>query len=208
MAAQETNLLGQKMGRKGRETRKKIMNVALRMLENSSYKDLTVTEVAYEADVSSSTFYVYFEDIEDVLYTCILDAALDFGAIVDLLNEDWDVNNVERKVAEFVEAYNKMWERHRIELRIRNIEANQGNLRFMNLVMETTADIQVALARKVSQVSPRIRNPQGVATVIFAAMDIIAASHQIGLGSATRLSRKHLNSGIVELLSNALKFQN
>ena len=60
------NLHGQKMGRKGTETRQRIMDVTLEMLKQLSYKDLSVSEVAAEAGVSSSTFYVYFEDIEEV----------------------------------------------------------------------------------------------------------------------------------------------
>jgi len=207
MALQQesTNLLGQKIGRKGRETRKRIMNVLLEMLADSSYKDITVSELANECGISSSTFYVYFEDIEDVLFACVQETTPDLRVVIDVLDQDWNLTSLEEKVAELVDTYSSLWERHRIELRIRNLEAYQGNLRFMNYLVESTRAIQIALGEKISRVNPEIQSPQSVATVIFAAMDIIAASHEMGLGGATRQTRKKLNAGIVTLVSRALK---
>ena len=74
---QLVNQYGQKMGAKGQLTRQRIMSIALKMLDNSSYKDLTVSDLAAKAKVSNATFYVYFKDIEDVLFACVEAASLD-----------------------------------------------------------------------------------------------------------------------------------
>lgn len=198
------NLHGQKMGRKGRETRQRIMDVTLDMLKSRSYKDLTVSDVAFEADVSSSTFYVYFEDIEDVLFACVQAAALNLDPLYEVLADEWNDENLERKVRKFVEIYGELWEKYRIELRVRNLEADQGNLRFLNLRIETTRGILHALGKKIAQINPTLHNPQQIAIAIHAAMGALAAQHDIGIAGATKQTRKQLSAGIVELLCRAL----
>ena len=193
------------MGRKGRETRAKIMNVALEMLQHRSYKDLTVSQVAQEAGVSSSTFYVYFEDIEDVLFACVQAAALDLGDLWSILNDDWNRSNLESQVRKFVGTYNKLWEKYRVELRVRNLEADQGNLRFLNIRVETTRDILQSLGKKVAQVNPKLKHPQQIAVVLHAAMGTIAAQHEIGITNATGQTRKQLSEGVIELFCTVLK---
>lgn len=199
------NLHGQKMGRKGKETRQKIMDVALEMLEHRSYKDLTVSEVASEAGVSSSTFYVYFEDIEDVLFACVEDAALDLDPLRKILKDEWNRDNLETQVRKFVETYNELWNKHRVELRVRNLEADQGNLRFLNIRAETTRDILQVLGRKIAQLNPALKHPQQIAIVIHAAMGNLAAQHEIGITGLTRQTRKQLSAGTVELICTVLR---
>lgn len=202
MAGELRNLQGQKMGRKGRETRRRIMDVTLALLQGSSYKDLTVLDVVYEAEVSNATFYIYFEDIEDVLFACVQEAALNMDDILELLAADWNRRNLRDKVREFVESYNQLWEKHRVELRLRNLEADQGNPRFLNYRIESTRRIYEALGRKIAELNPAQRNPDSVAIVIFAALDIIAAKHEIGsVSGATRQTRKKLTDAIVDVLA-------
>ncbi|GIX30586.1 MAG: hypothetical protein KatS3mg124_1058 [Porticoccaceae bacterium] len=194
------NLHGQKMGRKGRATRKRIMDVTLSMLEHRSYKDLTVSEVAAEAGVSSSTFYVYFKDIEDVLFACVQEAALDLDPLWAILKEEWTAENAAHQVRRFVETYNELWDKHRVELRVRNLEADQGNLRFLNIRVETTRDLLQALGKKFAQLNPSLRHPHQLAIVVHAAMSSLAAQHDIGITAATRQSRHKLNDALIELI--------
>ncbi len=188
------------MGRKGRETRQKIMDVALSMLAHRSYKDLTVSEVSQEAGVSSSTFYVYFEDIEDVLFACVQNAALDLGELEEAINKEWPLEELTACVQQFVDIYNRLWEKYRVELRVRNLEADQGNLRFLNIRVETTKDILQALGKKIAQINPKLKYPNQIAIVIHAAMASIASQHDIGVTSAMRQTRKQLSAGVVEMI--------
>ncbi len=205
MKSGELNQHGQKMGRKGRETRQKIMNVALEMLEHRSYKDLTVAEVAQQAGVSSSTFYVYFEDIEDVLFACVQSAAQDLDELYDTLTCEWKPETLEQHVKDFIEVYNKLWDKYRVELRVRNLEADQGNLRFLNVRVETTRYMLQLLAKKIAQFNPKLKYPTQIAVVIHSAMGSLASQHEIGITSATRQTRKQLSAGIVEMICTLLK---
>ena len=206
MTTEIRNQHGQKMGRKGKETRQKIMDVTLKMLENRSYKDITVSEVAQEAGVSSSSFYVYFEDIEDVLFSCVKAAALDLGDLHEILDEEWDLDNLLAQVQRFVDTYNQLWAKYQVELRIRNLEADQGNVRFLNMRVETTRDILQKLGKKIARLNPSLEHPYQISIGVHAAMGAIAAQHEIGITRGTsKQTRKLLSAGIVEMICVIMK---
>ncbi|RLT98707.1 TetR/AcrR family transcriptional regulator [Ketobacter sp.] len=192
------NKHGQKMGRKGLIMRKRIMDAALGLIRDASYKDLTVAEVASEASTSTSTFYVYFSDIEDVLFACVEEADQDLNQIMDVLSQDWCAENRAEKVSEFVDAYMKIWKKHSVELRVRNQEADQGNPRFLQYRLESTRDIIESLEQKVAQARPDTDNPLSLALVLFTSMERLAGVNYRAIGQ-TRISRKKLNNAMKEL---------
>lgn len=205
MSANATNLLGQKMGRKGRETRQKIMDATIELLKTSSYKDLSVSEIATEAELSNATFYVYFKDVEEVIYACLLSAALDHGELFKVLDAEWNSENLREQVSRFVGIYNELWDKYRIELRVRNLEADQGNLRFLNLKIESNREMLQKLGKKIALLNPDLEHPHQVAVVIHAAMGALAAQHDISISSAARQTRKKLNAGVVEMICAILQ---
>jgi len=192
------------MGRKGRDTRKRIMDAALELLKSSSYKDLSVSEIASEAELSNATFYVYFKDVEEVLYACVEAAALDLGELHAVLDAEWTPKNVRDQVKKFVDIYNELWEKYRVELRVRNLEADQGNLRFLNLRAETTKTMLQKLSNKIAKLNPDLEYPQQIAVAIHAAMGGLAARHDLGITGATRQTRKKLNAGVAEMIYTIL----
>ena len=65
----ETNQHGQTLGREGLQTRQKLMGAARKLLDVYSPVDLTAVSIAKEAGTSSASFYMYFEDVRDILST-------------------------------------------------------------------------------------------------------------------------------------------
>lgn len=193
------NKHGQKMGPKGFAMRKRIMEKTLELIRDSSYKDLKVADVAYEAGTSTSSFYVYFTDIEDVLFACVEDADQDLSGIMEVLNREWTPDNLDTMVAAFVDLYMNIWEKHAVELRIRNLEADQGNIRFMQFRLDSTKDIIEALERKVAEAQPEAKNPLAMALVLFTAMERLAGANFRSVAGPTRITRKKLNDAIKEL---------
>lgn len=175
------------------------MDKALELIRDSSYKDLTVADVAYEAGTSTSTFYVYFADIEDVLFACVEEAAQDLNSIMDVLNQEWTAQNIDVMVAEFVDTYTKIWEKHAVELRIRNQEADQGNLRFLQFRLKSTKDIIEGLEKKVVEAQPHVKNSQALTLVLFTAMERLAGINLRAMSGPARTSRKKLNEAIKDL---------
>lgn len=56
----------QKPSRKALKTQKLIMSALAECLENKELKDITVQEIADKADISRTTFYNYFTDVDDI----------------------------------------------------------------------------------------------------------------------------------------------
>lgn len=203
MTEELLNKHGQKMGRKGQLTRKRIMEKALQLIKTTSYKDVTVADVAFEAGTSTSSFYVYFDDIEDVLFACIQEAAQDMKSIVVILDQDWNRDNIRSKVHEFIDEYMKLWEKHTTELLIRNIEADQGNVRFAQLRYNSVKDILEGLERKIADMQPNIKNAYPLAVVLFTAIERLAAHNYRGLISR-RLTPRKLNEAIADIMLSLL----
>src|SRR3546814_19038276 len=59
---------GQSLKRKGLETRQRLMDAALRLLETCSPLDLTAVAITKEAMAAATTFYFYFDDVPVILF--------------------------------------------------------------------------------------------------------------------------------------------
>src|ERR1700748_398412 len=83
------NLYGQKLGRKGAETRARLMKAAANLLEKRSIMELTVGDIASAAGTSSSAFYVYFDDVTEVVLAVARTIEQMTPEIKALLSEGW-----------------------------------------------------------------------------------------------------------------------
>ncbi len=196
------NKHGQKLGRKGLLTRKRIMKNAVNLLRVRPYSDLTVADVTYEADVSSSSFYVYFDDIEDLMFACVEEATQDISGVLDVLDEEWTVANLRTQIDRFVKAYERLWEMHRLELRIRNLEADKGNARFLQLRYDSSFEIVSGLEAKVIEAHPKIKNALALASVVFAALERVVAAEVAPVRNprANKLTRRKISSSVSDLI--------
>ena len=68
---------GRVPGRRGRATRDRLTACTLGMLEDTSYRDLKVVDIAREAGTSPATFYQYFPDVESAILALAEDMATD-----------------------------------------------------------------------------------------------------------------------------------
>ncbi len=109
------------------------MDAAFRLLADTSPVDLTAIAIAGEAGTAPATFYVYFRDVQDMLYALSESATLDMLEAFAAL----DVFHDNKRVAEDSEAFLAMlaeqWHRHGAILYYRMMEADRGNARFANL---------------------------------------------------------------------------
>lgn len=127
------NLLGQRLGRKGQETRERILVTALRLIEASS-KDapVTLSSVAREAAVGMTTLYLYFPNLGD-LVLAVLTRVMDYAdsAFVDRLRTRWPDGALEAGAQGFLRAHYQFWRRHSRILHLRNSFEDAGDARFL-----------------------------------------------------------------------------
>ncbi len=209
----DKNKHGQSLGRKGRETKERLLNAARDLLQTNSPVHLTVVSVAKKAKSSSATFYLYFDDVRSLLLVLSEDAETDMKVVHDVLDEPWDPQLLDLDhAARVVQAYVSVWDKHRAVLRYRNLEADRGDAEFENIRLRTTVRIVSRFADHIFAAVPKkssftFNDALAEASVLVAAMERLAATDiQVvnrGVGSQamwngmTRVIARTLNAGVL-----------
>lgn len=176
------NKHGQSLGRKGRETRQRLMDAARELLQSSSPTQLTVVAIAKKARSSSATFYLYFEDVRGLLLVLSEEAETDMKVVHEVLDEPWDPQFLDLDHASrVVDAYVSVWDKHREVLRYRNLEADRGDAEFENIRLRTVVRIVSRFAEHIFAAYPQGTNftftdAMAEASVLAAAMERLAAT--------------------------------
>lgn len=178
------NKNGQQLGRKGIDTRQRLMDATRRLLVTISPFGLTALLVTKKARTAPATFYVYFDDVQDLLYALCAETG---GEMVDLFENDRllrDPARMEQDALAFVQAFNRVWDRHSNILLYRNLEADRGDARFDKLRTKAAIPTLDALAERLTATYPPVQRPRrsaiyAEAVVFFVAMERLAAAvHQ------------------------------
>ena len=149
------NKHGQSLGRKGRETRERLLNAARELLQSNSPVQLTVVAIAKKAKSSSATFYLYFEDVRGLLLVLSEEAETDMRVVHEVLDEPWDPQSLDLEhAARVVNAYVSVWDKHREVLRYRNLEADRGDAEFENIRLRTSVRIVSRFAEHIFAAYP------------------------------------------------------
>jgi AcrR family transcriptional regulator len=61
------NLVGQRLGKKGRDTRERILAATDRLLAGPPDTAISLSAVAREASLAMTTLYIYFNDLTELL---------------------------------------------------------------------------------------------------------------------------------------------
>jgi AcrR family transcriptional regulator len=122
------NLDGQVMGEKGIRTRLRLMQSAEAFLRTKSIMDLSVADISRAAGTSPSAFYRYFRDVPDVILAILEGVPQSAPHLLDLLR-DWDGGGIERG-RQFTRGYMDLWQAHAALFRVRNLAADEGDVRF------------------------------------------------------------------------------
>jgi AcrR family transcriptional regulator len=176
------NKQGQALGQKGRATRRRLMDVTRRLLKTQSPMEITAVSIAQEAETSSATFYMYFDDVKDIMFALSQAAAEEMAIVHSVVDEPWDPSVVEVAHARrVVEAFDSVWDKHREVLRYRNLEADRGDPRFEQLRIAYYMPLIERLADRILAAYPPGKRPRkgdayAEASVIHAALEGIAAT--------------------------------
>jgi len=169
------------MGRKGKDTRRLLMATTRELLNTKSPLELSASTISRGAGTSPATFYVYFENVEDILWALCEEISEDMSHLFD----DDTLLRVPERLEEdalgFVRAYCDVWASHGPLLLYRNMEADRGNKRFNQLVLRIGLPILVALTDRIVEAAPpdapiNRSDANAEAVVLFSAIDRIAAA--------------------------------
>ncbi|MDT5100268.1 MAG: hypothetical protein QOC76_4005 [Mycobacterium sp.] len=195
---------GRPLGRRGTETRDRILRSIERLVEENGLRGLRLADIAQEVGFSTPAFYQYFDDIDGA----VLALNEEIGPISEGLNEalatDWTGDQALHTIEQFVGAYLEHWDRHRAVLRARNIAAQDGNERWAAIRKQDLLPVKNALARKVAaaQAAGHLAGsvaPTAVAAILVTLLDSVAmyGPHDTALG----VDRRELARSVTLLLA-------
>ena len=155
------NLAGQKLGRKGRDTRDRIIAATLEVLEESEDMIISLSAVARKAKLGMTSIYVYFADLTELLLA-VLEPVTAEGqtAYLEGLCERWPDDALDARSRQFLDAYYDFWKRHSRILHLRNVLADRHDERMMQVrvgaAMPILQGIRQQFAPEGKELDPRL----------------------------------------------------
>ncbi len=170
------NLFGQRLGRKGQETRERILATALRLIEVSHGLPLTLSAVAREASVGMTTLYLYFPDLSDLMLAVLTRVTSDVDAAFEAqLGSRWPDGTLQKSCIDFLRAYYEFWGRHAQVLHMRNRYADAGDNRFLEYRTRACRPLITALMRQMdTAIKDRDTASGGMATIMMISFERLA----------------------------------
>jgi len=178
---------GRKLGRRGIETRQKLLDATLQLLAERSVLDVSVAEIARQVGSAPSLFYHYFKDVEEAVQQIARRAAGEMPAIVASIEGGLEGDLGLERARVLVEAYIEHWERFRGALLLRNQAADRGDAGFQRLR-------NIALRPLVDELQKQIVRSQRAGRVARDVHPYLAASGLVAIleglaGNAHRVRR-------------------
>nr|WP_245405669.1 TetR/AcrR family transcriptional regulator [Sphingobium sp. Sx8-8] len=174
------NQNGQAMGPKGRQTRRRLIDATVSLLAATRLRDLRVGDIAREAGTSPATFYVYFPDVADAVLAALEEVTQSGEDIVALVDADWGQGDPVARASDIVRRYLEHWATHNALFRVRNLAADEGDMRFLTARADATMELLTSIsdavrrARDAGWVAAEIE-PSATAGVLMATLERLAA---------------------------------
>lgn len=177
----KTNKQGQALGRKGAESRARLIATARDLVASGAEEKLSASAIARAAGLASQSFYLYFRDVDELLLQLARDAGDDATEIVDELRRPWDTASRPAHAERFVDAFYRYWDRHRAILNIRNFRADRGEVAFVQTREASSQVIVSSLADQIRSAAAGLGDREALARAII----IVAAIERMASRYAT-----------------------
>lgn len=167
------NLNGQRLGRKGRDTRERIISAAQTLLAAPDPAPITLSAVAREASLGMTSLYLYFSDLTELLLA-VLEPVMATAeeAYVGAMRTRWPDEELNAHCYAFASAYYAFWLRHSRILHLRNSMADQHDRRMaIHRVSSGMQVIALIMEQMDADVSASNLRAHDMATVLHTGME-------------------------------------
>src|SRR3546814_9311476 len=103
------------------------------------------------AQTSPATFYVYFKGVPEVVLAALEGASQTSPELEAIIARDWLVPGADEAAAAFVECYTNLWNRNRTIFVVRNLAAEEGDVRFYEARMKQARPRMDAISQQVER---------------------------------------------------------
>jgi AcrR family transcriptional regulator len=176
-AARPRNLYGQSIGRKGAETRERLLKATVELLEKRSLRDVSVADITALAGTSSSGFYIYFSDVAAAALAVAETIFQITPEIEALLGKEWTARDAKANAYSLVNSYVNFTRQHHAILRVRNLAADR---RFEDARHNAVARIHELLTARIAAADNGL-DPSSGASAVLALMERISAISRLPL---------------------------
>ncbi len=179
---QKADQKGRSLGRRALETRRRLLDATAELLGTVSVREIRVVEIARRVDTSPATFYQYFKDVEEATLALAEEAAEEMPALAEKLAGSWKDGDGLETARSIVDAFIAHWDKYHAVLRLRNLAADEGDLRFQQVRRRAMSPILTELARRIREsqeagMVARQINPHAAAAALAAILERLAAYH-------------------------------
>jgi len=179
--AEHRNQNGQAIGRKGRETRNRLIEATVALLATTRLRDLRVADIARDAGTSPATFYVYFPDVSDAVLAALGEVPQSDPEILSLVRGDWSAGDAVARAMAVVKRYLAHWLEHNALYRVRNLAADEGDQRFIDVRTNGITPLMTAIRDALERAQradwiPAYLDPMMTAGVLLAMLERLAAT--------------------------------
>jgi AcrR family transcriptional regulator len=168
------NLNGQKLGRKGRGTRDRIIAATVELLASEDQDEaISMSAVARRAALGMTSLYNYFTDFTEVLLAVLEPVIAESEArFTALIGPRWADEELAERCYEFVCAYHEFWSRNTRLLHLRNSLADGRDQRMMRHRVRAAQPIMAQLVAQMDDNPDRADAPStGMATVLMTGLE-------------------------------------
>lgn len=170
-------------GRRGRQTRDRLLDATAAMLESRSYRDLSVVEIARSVNTSPATFYQYFSDVEAAILVLAGRMVEDGAALREVVVQaEWSGKNARGAAEQLVDAFLEFWRTHSAVLRVVDLAIAEGDQRFRAIRNELLGPVTEALRDAAADLGRSDYDPSAIGAVLVSMLAHVA-EHQHGLRS-------------------------
>ncbi|MGK4581415.1 TetR family transcriptional regulator [Kitasatospora sp. HPMI-4] len=177
MTGQVRTVDGRVAGRRGQETRQKLLDCLREMLSTSPYRDVKVIDVARMAGTSPATFYQYFPDVEGAVLEIAEEMAEDSAGLKELVAvKSWAGKPGYTASEELVDGFLAFWRKNDAILRVVTLGAAEGDKRFFKIRMKVLNSVASALTEAVKANQAKTDKTVDPAAVSGALVSLLASA--------------------------------
>jgi AcrR family transcriptional regulator len=171
------NLNGQRLGRKGRDTRDRIIAAAQILIADRYAPLLTLSAVAREASLGMTSLYNYFGDLTELLLALLEPVVVEAEtAYISKLRARWSDETLNADCLDFVSAFYAFWQRNSRLLHLRNSLGDQQDARMaQHRVASASPLIQLFVEQMGHDATEQGSPAFGMATVLYAGIERIVS---------------------------------
>jgi AcrR family transcriptional regulator len=167
---------GRRIGSRATQTRRRILDATAELLDERGVLDLKVVDITRQVSTSPATFYQYFADVSDAILALVDEAAADQAVLFTHLEPSWNGPKGRDHAHALTEAFIAYWEAHQAILRVRNLQADEGDVRFREARSRASQALIEGLSAKLAegQAAGRVAahlNPYATSSAMLAVLE-------------------------------------